>query len=68
MRKMSSISTETSNENQLTVEEYVRYIRIKEQIQLILDNANIKEALLDAEESINGLAVDLIVKYSIKKK
>ncbi len=65
---MSSISIEASNENKLTVEEYVRYIRIKEQIQQILDNANIKEALHDAEESINGLAVDMVVKYSVKKK
>ncbi len=65
---MSSISTETNNENQLTVEEYVRYIRIKEQIQQILDNANMKEALRDAEDSINGLTVDLIIKYSIQKK
>jgi hypothetical protein len=65
---MSSISTETNNENQLTVEEYVRYIRIKEQIQQIIDNANLKEALRDAEDSLNGLAVDLIIKYSIKKK
>lgn len=65
---MSSISIEASNENKLTVDEYVRYIRIKEQIQHILDNANIKEALRDAEESINGLAVDMVVKYSVKKK
>ncbi len=65
---MSSISTETNNENQLTVEEYVRYIRIKEQIQQILDNANMKEVLRDAEDSINGLTVDLIIKYSIQKK
>ncbi|MCZ7380222.1 MAG: hypothetical protein O8C64_01395 [Candidatus Methanoperedens sp.] len=65
---MSSISTETSNENQLTVEEYVRYIRIKDQIQQIIDNANLKEALQHAEDSLNGLAVDLIVKYSVQKK
>ena len=65
---MSSISTETSNENQLTVEEYVRYIRIKEQIQQIIDNAKLKEALQDAEDSLNGLVIDLIVKYSVKKK
>lgn len=65
---MSSISIETSNENQLTVEEYVRYIRIKEQIQRILDEANIKEVLRDAEDSINGLTIDLAVKYSVSKK
>jgi len=65
---MSSISIETCNENQLTVEEYVRYIRIKEQIQRILDEATIKEAMNDAEDSINGLTVDLTVKYSVSKK
>ncbi|MFZ2412022.1 MAG: hypothetical protein WAW23_10660 [Candidatus Methanoperedens sp.] len=65
---MSSISTETSNENKLTVEEYVRYIRIKEQIQHILDNANMKEALREAEDSINGLTVDLTIRYSVNRK
>ncbi|MGB8218236.1 MAG: hypothetical protein WCE94_13140 [Candidatus Methanoperedens sp.] len=65
---MSSISTETSNENQLTVEEYVRYIRIKDQIQQIIDDSKLKEALRDAEDSLKGLAVDLIVKYSVQKK
>lgn len=65
---MSSISTETSNENKLTVEEYVRFLRIKEQIQHILDNANVKEALHDAEDSINGLTVDMTVKYSVSRK
>lgn len=65
---MSSISTETNDENKLTVEEYVRYIRIKEQIQQIIDNANLKETLRNAEESINGLAIDIIVKFSVKKK
>jgi hypothetical protein len=65
---MSSISTETSNENQLTVEEYVRYIKIKDKIQEIIDNSNLKEALRDAEDSLNGLEVDLIVKYSVQKK
>ncbi len=65
---MSSISTETNNENQLTVEEYVRYIRIKDQIQQIIDDAKLKEALRDAEDSLNGLAIDLIVKYSVQKK
>ena len=65
---MSSIFIETANEKQLTVEEYVRYIRIKDHIQQVLDNADIKEALREAEESINGLTIDLTVKYSIDKK
>ncbi len=65
---MSSIFIETANEKQLTVEEYVRYIRIKDHIQQVLDNADIKEVLREAEESINGLTIDLTVKYSIDKK
>ncbi len=65
---MSSILVEGNNEKQLTVDEYVRYVRIKDQIQTILDNANIKETLRDAEESIKGLSIDLIIKYSINKK
>jgi hypothetical protein len=65
---MSSIFIETTNEKQLTVEEYIRYIRIKDHIQQVLDNADIKEALREAEESINGLTIDLTVKYSVDKK
>lgn len=64
---MSSISIETSNEKQLTVEEYVRYVRIKENLQQILDS-NVREKLREAEESIDGLTVDVIVKCSISKK
>ena len=65
---MSSISTESTNENQLTVDEYVRYIRIKDHIQQVLDSAGIKEELRSSEESINGLTIDLTIKYSIDKK
>lgn len=65
---MSSISIETNNENQLTVEEYIRYIRLKENIQKFLDGTNIIEMLRDAEETINGLTIDLTIKYSVDKK
>ena len=65
---MSSISIETNNEKQLTVDEYVRYLRIRDQILHILDNENITETLRDAEESINGLSIDMIIKYSVNKK
>jgi hypothetical protein len=65
---MSSISIEENNEKKLTVDEYVRYLRIKGQIQKVLDDANIKETLRDAEESINGLSIDLIIKYTVNKK
>ncbi len=65
---MSSISVESTNENQLTVEEYVRFARIKEEIQQILDRSNIKESLCLAEESISGLTIDLTVKCSVCRK
>jgi hypothetical protein len=64
---MSSISTETTNENQLTVEEYVRFIILKEHIQQFLDNAEIKEILSDSEGSIDGLTIDLVIRYSVNK-
>ncbi len=64
---MSSIYIETNNENHLTVEEYVRYIRIKENIQQLLDSANLQEVLRNSEESIRGLTIDLIVKFSVNK-
>jgi len=64
---MSSISTQTENENQLTVEEYVRYVKLKENLNQALDK-NIKDMLREAEESIDGLTVDVVVKYSVGRK
>ncbi|VVB86797.1 Uncharacterised protein [uncultured archaeon] len=64
---MSSICIEATNENKLTVEEYVRYIKIKEHIQQVLENAKIEDALRSAEDSISGLTIDLTIKYSIDK-
>ena len=65
---MSSISIEENNEKMLTVNEYVRYLRIKGQIQKVLDDANIKETLRDAESTINGLTIDITIRYSVEKK
>lgn len=64
---MSSISTEAENENQLTVEEYVRYVKLKENLSRVLDK-NIMDMLREAEESIDGLTVDVVVKYSVGRK
>ncbi len=64
---MSSISIETNNENKLTVQEYVRYIKIKEKIQEFLDCENVKDVLRESEGSLNCLTIDLIVKFSINK-
>lgn len=65
---MSSISIEANNEKQLTVDEYVRYLRMRDQIQHTLDNTNIKETLEEGEKSINGLSINLVVKFSVNKK
>ncbi len=64
---MSAISIETSNESKLRVEEYVRYIRIKDQIQQILETAKIKGTLRDAEDSINDLTIDIIIRFSVNR-
>ncbi len=65
---MSSILVEASNEKQLTVDEYVRYMHIKDNIQHILENSNIGESLAEAESLVNGLTVDVIIRYSVNKK
>jgi hypothetical protein len=65
---MSTISIEEKNEKKLTVNEYVRYLQIKGQIQKVLDDANIKETLRDAESNINGLTIDMTIRYSVDKK
>jgi len=65
---MSSISIETTNENQLTVEEYVRLIKIKDHVQQVIDSKEIKDALNSAERSLNCLTIELKVKYLIEKK
>ncbi|HLB71995.1 MAG: hypothetical protein OIN88_05590 [Candidatus Methanoperedens sp.] len=64
---MSSISIETNNESRLRVEEYVRYIRIKDQVQQVLDTEETRGMLRDAEESINGLTIDIVIKFSVNK-
>jgi hypothetical protein len=65
---MSSISIEENNEKKLTVNEYVRYLQIKGKIQKVLDDANIKETLHDAEDTINGLTIDMTIRYSVDRK
>lgn len=64
---MSSISIETYNENQLTVEEFVRYLKIREDLQNFIDN-DIKGTFRNAENSLNCLSIEVTVKYSIDKK
>jgi hypothetical protein len=65
---MSTISIEENNEKKLTVNEYVRYLQIKGQIQKVLDDANIIGALRDAEGTIKGLTIDMAIRYSVDKK
>ena len=64
---MSSISIETDGENKLTVEEYVRYIRIKELVQQFLDNTGIRDTIREYEEKVSGLSIELVIKYSVNK-
>lgn len=65
---MSSIIVEIENENQLTVQEYVRYSGVKEQVEKLMDNAKIKQALCEYEKSIRGLSIDVTIKYTIEKR
>ena len=65
---MSSISIESNNENQLTVDEYVRLKKVQERIRNIFEKEDINETLQDAERSIEGLSIDLIIKYAVSKK
>jgi hypothetical protein len=65
---MSSLSIEENNVKKLTVDEYVRYLQVKGQIQKVLDDANITETLRDAEGTINGLSIDIMIRYSVEKK
>lgn len=64
---MSSILFETSNEVKLTVQEYVRFVEIKEQIEKLLENTKIKQALGEHEKNIRGLTIDMTIKYTIEK-
>jgi hypothetical protein len=64
---LSSILFETSNEDKLTVLEYVRFVEIKEQIEKLLENTKIKQALGEHEKNIRGLTIDMTIKYTIEK-
>ncbi len=65
---MSSIIVETENENQLTVQEYVRYSSVKEEVEMLIDKAKIKQALCEYEKNIKGLSIDVTIKYTIEKR
>ncbi|MDP3105733.1 MAG: hypothetical protein Q8M95_14130 [Candidatus Methanoperedens sp.] len=65
---MSSIIVETENENQLTVQEYVRYSDVKEQVENLIENAKIKQALGEYEKYVKGLSIDVTIKYTIEKR
>ena len=65
---MSSIIVETENENQLTVQEYVRYSGVKEQVEKLIENAKIKQALGEYEKYVKGLSIDVTIKYTIEKR
>ena len=65
---MGSIQEETVNEQHLNVEEYVKYLKTKENIMEFLDKAGVESFLQEAEKSIGGLTVDVIVKYSVEMK
>lgn len=64
---MSSILIETNNENQLTVEEFVRYLKIREDLQNFIDN-DIKGRFGNAENSLGCLSIEVTVKFLIDKK
>lgn len=65
---MSTILFETYSEDKLTVLEYVRFVEIKEQIEKLLENTKIKQALGEHEKNLRGLTIDLTIKYTIEKK
>jgi len=64
---LSSILFEISNEEKLTVQEYVRFAQIKEQIEKLLENTKIKQVLGEQEKNLRGLTIDLTIKYTIEK-
>ncbi|MCK4795900.1 MAG: hypothetical protein KAT05_00890 [Spirochaetes bacterium] len=65
---MGSIQEETINEQHLNVEEYVKYLKTRENIMDFLDKAGVEETLNGAEKSVDGLTIDVIVKYSVETK
>jgi hypothetical protein len=65
---MGSIFIEITNENQLSVQDYVRFACIKEQVEKLMESAKIKEALGEHEKNLRGLSIDLTIKYTIEKR
>ncbi len=51
----------------MTVKEYVRFVEIKEQIEKLLENTKIKQALGEHEKNFRGLTIDLTIKYTFEK-
>jgi C1A family cysteine protease len=65
---MGSIFIEITNENQLSVQEYVRLAGIKEQVEKLMESTKINEALGEYEKNLRGLSIDLTIKYTIEKR
>lgn len=65
---MGSIQEETVNKQHLNVEEYVKYLKTKENMREFLDKVGVEDFIQDAEKSIDGMTVDVIVKYSVEIK
>jgi hypothetical protein len=65
---MGDILVETKNEEHLKVQEYVQYLKTKENVREFLDKAGVESFLRSAEKSVNGLTVDVIVRFSVEKK
>lgn len=65
---MSTISFETINESSLTVDEYVRFLKIIEDLKGMLKKAKIEDVLRESEESIPGLRIDIILRSVVEKK
>lgn len=65
---MGSIQEETVNKQHLNVEEYVKYLKTKENMREFLDKAGVEDFIQNAEKSIDGMTVDVIVKYSVEIK
>lgn len=62
---MGSITIETEADSRLPVRNYVRFLEIKEDLRELFEE-KVRDAIADAERSIPGLRIDVVVKMALE--
>ncbi|HIH44543.1 MAG TPA: hypothetical protein HA257_05555 [Candidatus Methanoperedenaceae archaeon] len=64
---MGSITIETEADSRLPVRNYVRFLETKEDLRELFEE-RVRDAIADAERSIPGLRIDVVVRMALESE